>query len=74
MDAVGNLLVAIYEELVTLNKKNEFIEKGDKVLFEGKEYFYLGNDSTVGIMLGDRFGRPMIGLDGDDSLKEIVKL
>ena len=49
--------------------KSDVINRGDKVVYEGKEYYYMGfSDNTH--VLGDRFLRAMIGVENGDLIRK----
>ncbi len=53
--------------------KSDVINRGDKVIYDGNEYYYVGWSDNVHV-LGDRFLRAMIGVkNGDLIRKEMLK-
>lgn len=45
------------------------ITKGDKVYYQNQEYYYIGFSEGMHV-LGDRFLRPMIGLEKGDEIEK----
>jgi hypothetical protein len=60
-------------ELVTLKvvetEKTDVIKYGNKVIYEGKEYYYMGFSDNMHV-LGDRFLRAMIGVGNGDLIRK----
>ena len=50
---------------------DDVIKKGDKVVYDGKEYYYIGFSDNMHV-LGDRFLRAMIGVENGDLIKKAV--
>ena len=51
--------------------KSDAIKEGDKVVYDGKEYYYIGFSDNMHV-LGDRFLRAMIGVENGDLIKKAV--
>ena len=49
--------------------KSDVINKGDKVIYDGNEYYYVGWSDNVHV-LGDRFLRAMIGVKNGDLIRK----
>ena len=50
---------------------DDIIKYGDKVIYEGTEYYYMGYHEDHHV-LGDRFLRAMIGVENGDLIKKAV--
>jgi len=57
------------DEIIKLLKSSDVIKEGDKVVYDGKEYYYLGFSDNMHV-LGDRFLRAMIGVENGDLIKK----
>ncbi len=67
-----NLLIEICDHLNDIKKQNssEAINRGDKVTYKGETYFYIGYLEGH-YTLGDRFLRPMIGINDHENIIKV---
>jgi len=66
---IENLL---YEIINSLNKQDDIIKYGSKVKYKDEIYYYIGY-SDGHFVLGDKFLRPLIGVENIEMIKKVGK-